>query len=64
MNSEYLVDPGFTMPDSKQSNNVKKRNASRSVYAALNTEDGRIKHLGYRPDLMCKHIVVIQRSLN
>ena len=57
MSGQLLYDPKFKLPPFERLNTVKKEKGFRTEYAKLATEPKRLKHLGYRDDIMCRHIV-------
>lgn len=51
-------DTNFDLPSITEHTRNDTKTSKRSVYAGLNTEKRRLKHLWYRDDLMCRQIVL------
>jgi len=57
MSSTYVLLSAETKAKNMHSSGIKKKIQRITVYASLLGEPARIKHLGFRDDLMCRYIV-------
>ena len=55
--SYYFVVPKVDLSAKNRGERPKKYNVKRSEYAKLTREMDKLNYLGFRPDVMCKHIV-------